>query len=185
MTDNVKLKTGERMDRAIEAVSSRLSKIRTGRAQPALLDALMVDYYGTPTPLRQVAQVNVEDARTLRLTVFDKNAIREVEKAILQSGLGLNPVTAGTDIRVPLPPLTEERRRELVKAVKADVEQARVEIRNIRRDANQELRGLLKSKAISEDELKGAEEQIQKLTDGAILRCDECCAAKEKELMEI
>ena len=185
MTDNVKLKTGERMEKAIDAVNSRLSKIRTGRAQPALLDLLMVDYYGTPTPLRQVAQVNVEDARTLRLTVFDKNAIREVEKAILQSGLGLNPVTAGTDIRVPLPPLTEERRRELVRTVKADVEQARIEIRNIRRDANQELRALLKSKSISEDELKGAEEQIQQLTDDAISRCDECSAAKEKELMEI
>ena len=185
MTDNVKLRTGERMEKAIDAVNSRLSKIRTGRAQPALLDSLMVDYYGTSTPLRQVAQVNVEDARTLRLTVFDKNAIREVEKAILQSGLGLNPVTAGTDIRVPLPPLTEERRRELVRTVKADVEQARVEVRNIRRDANQELRALLKNKTISEDELKGAEEQIQKLTDDAISRCDECCAAKEKELMEI
>ena len=128
------------MNKALEALDGRLCKIRTGRAQPALLDGIMVDYYGSPTPLRQVAQVNVEDARTLKLSVFDRNAIKAVEKAIQQSELGLNPVVAGVEIRVPLPPLTEERRKELVKVVKAEVEQTKVEIRNIRRDANAEIK---------------------------------------------
>ena len=181
MVNDVKNDAQERMNKAVES----LDKIRTGRAQPGLLDGIMVDYYGSPTPLRQVAQVNVEDARTLKLTVFDRNAIKSVEKAIQQSGLGLNPVVAGVDIRVPLPPLTEETRKELVKVVRGEVEQARVEIRNVRRDANQSLKSLQKDKSISEDEQKGGEEQIQKLTDAAIKKCDEILAAKEKELMEI
>lgn len=173
------------MNKALEALDSRLCKIRTGRAQPALLDGIMVDYYGSPTPLRQVAQVNVEDARTLKLSVFDRNAIKAVEKAIQQSELGLNPVVAGVEIRVPLPPLTEERRKELVKVVKAEVEQTKVEIRNIRRDANAEIKDLQKNKEISEDEQRSGEEKIQKATDASIKKSDDLLAAKQKELMEI
>lgn len=173
------------MNKALEALDGRLCKIRTGRAQPALLDGIMVDYYGSPTPLRQVAQVNVEDARTLKLSVFDRNAIKAVEKAIQQSELGLNPVVAGVEIRVPLPPLTEERRKELVKVVKAEVEQTKVEIRNIRRDANAEIKDLQKNKEISEDEQRSGEEKIQKATDVSIKKSDDLLAAKQKELMEI
>lgn len=173
------------MNKALEALDGRLCKIRTGRAQPALLDGIMVDYYGSPTPLRQVAQVNVEDARTLKLSVFDRNAIKAVEKAIQQSELGLNPVVAGVEIRVPLPPLTEERRKELVKVVKAEVEQTKVEIRNIRRDANAEIKDLQKNKEISEDEQRSGEEKIQKATDASINKSDDLLAAKQKELMEI
>lgn len=173
------------MNKALEALDGRLCKIRTGRAQPALLDGIMVDYYGSPTPLRQVAQVNVEDARTLKLSVFDRNAIKAVEKAIQQSELGLNPVVAGVEIRVPLPPLTEERRKELVKVVKAEVEQTKVEIRNIRRDANAEIKDLQKNKEISEDEQRSGEEKIQKTTDASIKKSDDLLAAKQKELMEI
>lgn len=173
------------MNKALEALDGRLCKIRTGRAQPALLDGIMVDYYGNPTPLRQVAQVNVEDARTLKLSVFDRNAIKAVEKAIQQSELGLNPVVAGVEIRVPLPPLTEERRKELVKVVKAEVEQTKVEIRNIRRDANAEIKDLQKNKEISEDEQRSGEEKIQKATDASIKKSDDLLAAKQKELMEI
>lgn len=173
------------MNKALEALDGRLCKIRTGRAQPALLDGIMVDYYGSPTPLRQVAQVNVEDARTLKLSVFDRNAIKAVEKAIQQSELGLNPVVAGVEIRVPLPPLTEERRKELVKVVKAEVEQTKVEIRNIRRDANAEIKDLQKDKEISEDEQRSGEEKIQKATDASIKKSDDLLAAKQKELMEI
>ena len=173
------------MNKALEALDGRLCKIRTGRAQPALLDGIMVDYYGSPTPLRQVAQVNVEDARTLKLSVFDRNAIKAVEKAIQQSELGLNPVVAGVEIRVPLTPLTEERRKELVKVVKAEVEQTKVEIRNIRRDANAEIKDLQKNKEISEDEQRSGEEKIQKATDASIKKSDDLLAAKQKELMEI
>ena len=185
MINDVKNDAKARMDKAIESLGSRLNKIRTGRAQPGLLDGIMVEYYGSPTPLRQVAQVNVEDARTLKLTVFDRNAIKDVEKAIQKSGLGLNPVVAGVDIRVPLPPLTEETRKDLVKVVRGEVEQSRVEVRNIRRDANQSLKSMQKDKEISEDEQKAGEEQIQKLTDAAIKQCDDILAAKEKELMEV
>ena len=185
MISDVMNKAQTRMDKALESLDSRLSKIRTGRAQPALLDGIMVDYYGSPTPLRQVAQVNVEDARTLKLSVFDRNAIKAVEKAIQQSELGLNPVVAGVEIRVPLPPLTEERRKELVKVVKAEVEQTKVEIRNIRRDANAEIKDLQKNKEISEDEQRSGEEKIQKATDASIKKSDDLLAAKQKELMEI
>ena len=182
MLKDVQNKAETRMNKALDG---RLCKIRTGRAQPALLDGIMVDYYGSPTPLRQVAQVNVEDARTLKLSVFDRNAIKAVEKAIQQSELGLNPVVAGVEIRVPLPPLTEERRKELVKVVKAEVEQTKVEIRNIRRDANAEIKDLQKNKEISEDEQRSGEEKIQKATDASIKKSDDLLAAKQKELMEI
>lgn len=185
MLKDVQNKAETRMNKALESLDGRLCKIRTGRAQPALLDGIMVDYYGSPTPLRQVAQVNVEDARTLKLSVFDRNAIKAVEKAIQQSELGLNPVVAGVEIRVPLPPLTEERRKELVKVVKAEVEQTKVEIRNIRRDANAEIKDLQKNKEISEDEQRSGEEKIQKATDASIKKSDDLLAAKQKELMEI
>lgn len=185
MVNDVKNDAQQRMQKAVESLGSRLNKIRTGRAQPGLLDGIMVEYYGSTCPLRQVAQVNVEDARTLKITVFDRNSIKDVEKAIQKSELGLNPVVAGVDIRVPLPPLTEERRKELVKLVRSEVEQSRVEIRNIRRDANQSLKDLQKDKAISEDDQRSGEEQIQKLTDAAIKQCEDVLAAKEKELMEI
>lgn len=185
MLKDVQNKAETRMNKALESLDGRLCKIRTGRAQPALLDGIMVDYYGSPTPLRQVAQVNVEDARTLKLSVFDRNAIKAVEKAIQQSELGLNPVVAGVEIRVPLPPLTEERRKELVKVVKSEVEQTKVEIRNIRRDANAEIKDLQKNKEISEDEQRSGEEKIQKATDASIKKSDDLLAAKQKELMEI
>ncbi|MBO6259001.1 MAG: ribosome recycling factor [Succinivibrio sp.] len=185
MLSDVKKDAEERMKKALDSLDVRLSKIRTGRAQPALLDGIMVDYYGSQTPLRQVAQVNVEDARTLKLSVFDRNAIKDVERAILNSDLGLNPVLTGTEIRVPLPPLTEDRRKELVKIVKGEVEQTKVEIRNIRRDANGALKDLQKKKEISEDEQRGGEEQIQKMTDASIKKSDDMLADKQKELMEI
>lgn len=185
MVNEVKQDANERMQKAIDSLQSRLAKIRTGRAQPGLLDGIMVDYYGSATPLRQVAQVNVEDARTLKLTVFDRNAIKDVERAIQKSDLGLNPVVAGTDIRVPLPPLTEDRRKELVKIVRGEVEQSRVEIRNVRRDANDKLKKMQKDKSISEDEQRSGEEQIQKLTDGFVKKCDEILSSKEKELMQV
>ncbi|MCI6796599.1 MAG: ribosome recycling factor [Succinatimonas sp.] len=185
MINDVKKDAKSRMDNAIKSLDIRLSKIRTGRASPALLDGIMVEYYGTATPLRQVAQVNVEDARTLKISVFDRNASKEVERAIQKSELGLNPVVAGTEIRVPLPPLTEDRRKELVKVVKGEVEQTKVEIRNVRRDANAALKDLHKSKEISEDEERGAENDIQKMTDAAVKESDVLFADKQKELMAV
>lgn len=175
MINDIKKDAKTRMDNAIKSLDVRLSKIRTGRASPALLDGIMVEYYGTATPLRQVAQVNVEDARTLKISVFDRNASKDVERAIQKSELGLNPVVAGTEIRVPLPPLTEERRKELVKVVKGEVEQTKVEIRNVRRDANAALKDLQKAKEISEDDERNAETEVQKLTDAAVKQSDELC----------
>ncbi|MDD7022854.1 MAG: ribosome recycling factor [Aeromonadales bacterium] len=185
MLNDVKKDAKDRMDKAIKSLDVRLSKIRTGRASPALLDGIMVEYYGTMTPLRQVAQVNVEDARTLKISVFDRNATKEVERAIQKSDLGLNPVVTSSELRVPLPPLTEERRKELVKVVKGEIEQCKVEIRNARRDANNGLKELQKAKEISEDEQRSAEQEIQKLTDAAVKKSDELFEAKQKELMAI
>jgi ribosome recycling factor len=174
-----------RMEKSVDALKSQLSKIRTGRAHPSLLDGIHVSYYGADTPLRQCANVSVEDARTLMITVFDKSLIQAVEKAILSSDLGLNPVTAGTAMRIPLPPLTEERRRDLVKVVRGEAEGARVAVRNIRRDANADLKALLKEKEISEDDERRASDETQKLTDMYVKKVDEVLAAKEKELMEV
>jgi ribosome recycling factor len=173
------------MEKSVEALKSQLSKIRTGRAHPSLLDGIQVSYYGASTPLRQVANVSVEDARTLTISVFDKTLIQPVEKAILQSDLGLNPMSAGTTIRVPLPPLTEERRRDLVKVVRNEAEGARVAVRNIRRDANADLKTLLKDKEIGEDDERKAVDEVQKLTDAFVKKVDEVLADKEKELMEV
>ncbi|RVT46433.1 ribosome recycling factor [Rheinheimera sediminis] len=174
-----------RMEKSVDALKNQLSKIRTGRAHPSLLDGIQVSYYGANTPLRQVANVSVEDARTLSISVFDKTLVQPVEKAIMQSDLGLNPMSAGTTIRVPLPPLTEERRRDLVKVVRNEAEGARVAVRNIRRDANADLKSLLKDKEIGEDDERKAVDEVQKLTDAFVKKVDEVLADKEKELMEV
>ncbi|KLV08502.1 ribosome recycling factor [Photobacterium aquae] len=185
MIDAIKQDAKERMGKSVEALKSQLSKVRTGRAHPSLLDGLQVEYYGSNTPLRQVANVIAEDSRTLAITVFDKELTQKVEKAIMMSDLGLNPMSAGTVIRVPLPALTEERRRDLVKIVRAEAEQGRVAVRNIRRDANADVKGLLKDKEISEDDDRRAQDDIQKLTDAAVKDIDAILEAKEKELMEV
>ncbi len=185
MIDEIELDAQERMDKSISALKSQLSKIRTGRAHPSLLDGIQVSYYGADTPLKQIANVIAEDSRTLALTVFDKSATQAVEKAIVQSDLGLNPMSAGTTIRIPMPALTEERRKDLIKVVRAEAEQGRVAIRNIRRDANSDIKELLKEKEISEDESRAAEENIQSLTNDFIKKVDDTLAVKEKELMEV
>lgn len=175
----------ERMNKSVDALKSQMSKVRTGRAHPSLLDGIKVSYYGADTPLNQLANITVEDSRTLAITVFDKSTSGAVEKAILTSDLGLNPAAAGTVIRVPLPPLTEERRKELVKVVRSEAEQGRVAVRNIRRDANNDAKELLKEKEITEDDERKAQDDIQKVTDDAIKQIDQLLAAKEAELMEV
>ncbi|OBX11067.1 ribosome recycling factor [Gallibacterium genomosp. 3] len=184
MIKTIKDEAQQRMEKSVEALKSQISKIRTGRAHPSLLDGIHVEYYGAATPLRQVANVVAEDARTLAVTVFDRGLISAVEKAIMASDLGLNPASAGTTIRVPLPPLTEERRRDLTKVVRGEAEQGRVAVRNIRRDANDKIKALLKDKEISENEERKAQEEIQKLTDLYVKKVDEALAEKEKELMD-
>ena len=174
-----------RMEKSVESLRSQMSKVRTGRAHPSILDSVMVNYYGTDTPLKQLANITTEDSRTLALTVFDKSSSQAVEKAIMDSDLGLNPASAGAVIRIPLPPLTEERRKDLVKIVRAEAEQGRVAVRNIRRDANGDIKDLLKEKEIAEDEERQAEDEIQKLTDKYVKQIDEALKAKEEDLMEI
>jgi ribosome recycling factor len=174
-----------RMTKALETLKADLSKLRTGRASPALLEHIRVDYYGNKSPLSQVANVGVADARTLTIQPWDKNLIPLIEKAIHEADLGLNPVTAGMLIRVPLPPLTEERRKELGKHVRAEGENAKVAVRNIRRDANQHIKELLKKKLITEDDDKRAEAEVQKTTDRYVAEVDKMVAAKEKDLMSL
>jgi ribosome recycling factor len=185
MIDDVKKDAAERMSKSVEALGHELAKIRTGRAHPSLLDHITVSYYGSEMPIRQVANVTAEDARTLAVTPWEKGMVQVVEKAILQSDLGLNPSTAGTVIRVPLPPLTEERRRDLIKVARHEAEQARVAVRNIRRDANGELKELVKEKLISEDEERRGQELVQKLTDQYVKEVDAVLAEKEQDLMSI
>ena len=185
MINEIKQDAKERMAKSVEALKAQISKVRTGRAHPSILDSVMVSYYGVDTPLKQVANITVEDSRTLALTVFDKSASQAVEKAIMTSDLGLNPASAGNVIRVPLPPLTEERRRDLVKIVRNEAEQGRVAVRNIRRDANSDLKELLKEKEITEDEERKAADEIQKLTDTLVAQIDQALAEKEKDLMEV
>lgn len=185
MIDEILADAESRMGKSVESLRTELTKIRTGRAHPSLLDQITVDYYGAETPLNQVANVTVEDSRTLAVAPWEKQMVSVVEKAIMNSGLGLNPATAGTLIRIPMPPLTEERRRELVKVVKGEGENAKIAIRNIRRDANSDFKDLLKEKDISEDESHNAEDDVQKLTDKFVANVDEVIAVKEKELMEI
>ncbi len=174
-----------RMNKSIEAYKSELSKIRTGRAHTSLLDHVMVEYYGAEVPISQAANISVEDSRTLTVTAYDSSMIQAIEKAIMTSDLGLNPNSAGTVIRVPMPPLTEERRRDLVKVVKELTENARIAVRNIRRDANNDLKELHKEKEISEDEEHKGMDLVQKVTDQSIARLEELLKEKEKELMEI
>jgi ribosome recycling factor len=185
MINDIKKDAETRMQKSIEALKGELSKIRTGRAHPSLLNHITVEYYGSEVPLGQVANIAVEDARTLTVTPWEKPMVQVVEKAIMTSDLGLNPATSGTVIRVPMPPLTEERRRDLTKVVKGEGEQSKVAIRNIRRDANSDIKSLLKEKEISEDEARGGEEDIQKITDKHIAEVDTLVEAKEKDLLEI
>lgn len=174
-----------RMQKSIDSFKQELSRLRTGRAHPSLLDHLRVDYYGTETPLSQVANVTVGDARTIVITPWEKRMVPLIEKAIMTSDLGLNPATSGEIIRVPLPPLTEERRKDLIKVVKNEAETARVSVRNARRDANNVLKELLKKKEIAEDEERRLGENVQKLTDKHIAEIDALLAAKETDLMAI
>jgi ribosome recycling factor len=185
MIDEIIADANSRMGKSVEAFKAELSKIRTGRAHPSLLDHIRVDYYGSEVPLTQAANVAVEDARTLTVTPWEKPMVQVIEKAIMTSDLGLNPNTAGTVIRIPMPPLTEERRRDLVKVVRSEAEGARVAIRNIRRDANGDFKDLLKEKEISEDDERRAQDDIQKLTDRFIQEIDKLLTGKESELMEI
>ena len=185
MIDDIQKRTNERMKKSIEALKHEFSKIRTGRAHPSLLEHVQVNYYGNQVPLSQAANVTVEDARTLAITPWERNMISVIEKAIMTSDLGLNPATNGPVIRVPLPALTEQRRKDLIKVVRAEAENGRVAIRNIRRDANSELKAALKDKQISEDEEKRSEEQIQKLTDQNIKDVDTLLAEKEADLLSI
>ncbi|NNJ94996.1 MAG: ribosome recycling factor [Halobacteria archaeon] len=185
MIDDIIKDAGARMGKSIDALKQSLGKVRTGRAHPSLLDHLTVDYYGSQVPISQVANVGVEDARTLSVTPWEKTMVQPIEKAIMTSDLGLNPATAGTVIRIPMPPLTEETRRELVKVVRKDGEAAKVAIRNIRRDANNDFKDLVKEKEISTDEEHRAQDNIQKLTDERVAEVDRVLAGKEAELMEI
>jgi len=184
MIEDIKKDARVRMKKSVEALKHELSKLRTGRANASLLDHVMVSYYGSDVPINQVASVTVSDPRTLSVTPWEKKLVPDVEKAILNSDLGLNPVTSGDVIRVPLPPLTEERRREMTKVVRHEAEGARIAIRNIRRDANHHLKALSKDKEISEDDDRRAEEEVQKLTDARIGDVDQLLKEKEAELME-
>ena len=172
------------MSKSIDALQHEFGKLRTGRAQASLLDHVTVPYYGSEVPINQVASVVVSDARTLTVTPWEKKVVPDVEKAILNADLGLNPISAGDVIRVPLPPLTEERRKEMTKVVRHEAENARVAIRNIRRDANQHLKGLIKDEHLAKDDEHRAEEEVQKLTDQFVAKVDELLKAKEQDLME-
>jgi len=185
MINEIKKDAQERMKKSVESLDHAFAKIRTGRAHPSILDSVMVSYYGTDTPLRQVANVTVEDSRTLALTVFDRSMIQAVEKAIMTSDLGLNPSSAGTTIRVPMPALTEETRKGFSKQARSEAENARVAVRNIRRDALGQLKDLQKEKEISEDEERRAADEIQKLTDKFIADIDKALEVKEADLMAI
>jgi ribosome recycling factor len=183
--DEIRKEAEDRMKKSIQALEAAFARIRTGRASPALLDDVKVDYYGTPTPLNQVASITVEDARSLLISPWEKKMVPVIEKAILKSDLGLTPNTTADVVRLPMPPLTEESRKGLGKQARAEAENAKVSVRNIRRDANGQLKDLLKEKEISEDEERRAEDQIQKLTDRFVAEVDQLLEAKEADLMEI
>lgn len=185
MINDVHQAAEKRMEKSITALEKEFSKIRTGRAHPSLLNQVMVDYYGSDVPLSQVANLSVEDARTLSVTPWESPMVPIIEKAIMKSNLGLNPSTAGTVIRIVLPPLTEERRRDLVKIVRAEAENGRVSVRSARRDANNDLKEFVKEKMISEDEQRKGEVEVQKLTDRFIAEVDKLLAAKEEEMMSV
>ncbi len=185
MIDDIMAEAEERMAKSLEALGHHFNKIRTGRAHPSLLDGIRIDYYGAETPLNQAANINVEDARTLAVTAFDRSMTPAIEKAIMKSDLGLNPATAGDVIRIPMPMLTEETRKGYIKQARAEAESARVSVRNARRDANSMLKELLKEKDISEDDERRGQDAIQKLTDSYIAKVDDALTAKEADLMEI
>lgn len=185
MINQIKSDAEARMKKCLEVFHADLAKLRTGRAHPSLLDQVMVSYYGKDTPLSQVASITVGDARTLVVSPWEKALVPTIEKALLTSGLGLNPATTGTVIRVPLPALNEERRKEMIRIVRAEAENSRVAVRNVRRDANNYLKDLLKKKEVNEDEERRAQENIQKLTDNYVTEIDKILATKEKELMTV
>jgi ribosome recycling factor len=184
MIADIKKDAEQRMQRSVAALKDEMKRLRTGRANAALLEHVMVDYYGTQVPVKQTANISVEDARTIVVTPWEKQMVSAVEKAIINSGLGLNPVTAGVVIRVPLPPMTEERRKELVRVVRQEAESGRVSVRNVRREALADLKDLLKDKLITEDEDRRAQEEIQKLTDRFTGQIDALLKDKETEIME-
>jgi ribosome recycling factor len=185
MIADIKKNVEQKMNKSLEALKTDLGKVRTGRAHTGLLDHVMVDYYGSPTPVNQVANVTLTDARTIGVQPYEKNMIGPIEKAIRDSDLGLNPATNGDLIRVPMPMLTEERRRDLIKVVKGEGENAKVAVRNIRREANEQLKKLLKDKAVGEDEERRAQDDVQKLTDRFVAEIDKALQAKEADLMAI
>jgi len=185
MIDDIKADAAARMAKSVEALGENLTKVRTGRAHPSMLDHVVVSYYGADTPLKQVANVGVEDARTLTVQPWEQSMVQAVEKAILESNLGVTPNTAGTLIRLPIPPLTEERRKDMTRIVRAEAEQARVAVRNIRRDANSNLKDLVKEKLISEDDERRGQEIVQKLTDQHVKQIDELMEKKEADLMSV
>lgn len=185
MIDEIIKEAEKRMSKTIEALHNELKGVRTGRANTSLLDGIMVDYYGSSSALNQVANVAVQDSRTLTVTPWEKTMIEPIEKAIMSSNLGLNPVSAGIVIRIPLPPLTEERRKDLVKLVGQIAENSKIALRNVRRDANTQLKMLLNDKEITEDDLRGSEKSVQDVTDKFVKQVDDVIADKEKELMEI
>jgi ribosome recycling factor len=185
MINDIKKESEQRMQRAIEAVKEEMKRLRTGRAHAGLLEHVMVEYYGTNVPIKQTANVSVEDARTIVVTPWEKQMVSAVEKAIMNSGLGLNPVTAGQVIRVPLPPMTEERRRDIVKVVRAQAETGRVAMRSVRREALSDLKDLLKEKLVTEDEDRRGQDEIQKLTDRFVAQIDALLKDKEAEIMEV
>lgn len=185
MEQELKRETAERMSRTIEALKKEFASVRTGRASLALLDGIMVNYYDTQTPLQQLASLSIPESRQIAVQPWDQKIIPDIEKAIMKSDLGLTPMNDGKIIRINIPPLTEERRKQLVKAVKKKAEEAKISIRNIRRDANEELRKLEKEKHLSEDEVKKLQEETQKITDSYIAKADEVLGHKEKEIMEV
>tara|TARA_B100001778_G_scaffold230773_1_gene192057 strand:- start:958 stop:1515 length:558 start_codon:yes stop_codon:yes gene_type:complete len=185
MLENIRKESEQKMIKSVESLKVNLTKIRTGRAHPSILDGIKVDYYGNETPISQVSSVKAEDARTLLLVIWEKDMVNKVEKAIVNSDLGLNPAVAGTNIRIPMPPLTEERRMDFIKLVKNEVEQTKVAIRNIRRDANSKAKELVKNKEISEDDEKYNNDNIQKLTDLYIGSVDDILKDKEADLMQV
>ncbi|BBI48292.1 ribosome-recycling factor [Vreelandella olivaria] len=185
MINDIKKDAESRMKKSVEALHSNFNKIRTGRAHPSILDAVTVDYYGSQVPLSQVASVNVEDARTLTIAPWEQGMVQKIEKAIMTSDLGLNPASAGNVIRVPMPMLTEETRKGYIKQARSEAENARVAVRNVRRDANGDFKSLLKEKEITEDDQREGEDAIQKLTDKYIAEIDKALTAKEQDLMQV
>ncbi|MFL2503070.1 MAG: ribosome recycling factor [Luminiphilus sp.] len=185
MIDDIKQDTEERMGKALEALSHNFNKIRTGRAHPSLLDSIRIEYYGAESPLNQLANINIEDARTLSVIAFDKAITPDIERAIMKSDLGLNPATAGEVIRIPMPVLTEETRKGYIKQARAEAESARVSVRNARRDGLGMLKELLKEKEISEDEERRGQDVIQKLTDDFVAKVEKALSEKETDLMAI